>query len=109
MTEIPDEWQSALSRWRRLKRRAQSGGSATATHEYLLLQSLLAISGPPVTTRSTLRLSRARIEEYAIKSAREAKEVTSWLDPDTDYEETLRDYVRVLLPEGRTGFIRDFK
>ncbi len=108
LTEIPELWQSAVRRWRRLKRRLRSVEAATPTHEYLLLQSLLAI-WPEHADAVDYPSLRARLEEYAIKAAREAKERTSWLDPDTAYEDALREYIGVLLPEGPTGFIRYFK
>ena len=44
-----------------------------------------------------------RIEDYAVKAAREGKLETSWLDPDEDYERGLRDFVRAILDRGRSG------
>jgi (1->4)-alpha-D-glucan 1-alpha-D-glucosylmutase len=66
--------------------------------EYLLLQSLLAIwpVAPGVDTGPGLR---QRLEDYALKAAREAKEHTSWLDPEEEYEQSLRAFVALLLPD----------
>ena len=35
-----------------------------------------------------------RIEDYAIKAAREGKLETSWLNPDEEYENGLRGFIR---------------
>jgi (1->4)-alpha-D-glucan 1-alpha-D-glucosylmutase len=77
--------------------------------EYLLLQSLLAI-WPLDEGAADQDELRRRMEEYAVKAAREAKESTSWLEADGEYERVLRAYVSVLLPQraGR-GFRRYFE
>jgi (1->4)-alpha-D-glucan 1-alpha-D-glucosylmutase len=109
LTQIPAAWAACLRRWRRLKGQRRSAGSVSATQEYLLLQSLLAIWPLPQAGEDLTQL-RARMQEYAIKAAREAKERTSWLDPDTDHEDQLRDYVKLLLPmRVNSGFVRYFR
>ena len=40
------------------------------------------------------RISSQRIEDYAIKAAREGKLETSWLNPDEAYEKALRELRR---------------
>ena len=47
------------------------------------------------------RRLRRRIEDYAIKAAREGKLETSWLNPNEDYEKGLRDFVRAILDRNR--------
>jgi (1->4)-alpha-D-glucan 1-alpha-D-glucosylmutase len=81
-----------------------------AAQEYLLLQSLLAIWPLDAAGEESAEL-RQRMEEYAVKAAREAKELTSWLEPDAEYEERLRHYVGMLLPgnDNGTGFPRYFR
>jgi (1->4)-alpha-D-glucan 1-alpha-D-glucosylmutase len=109
LTEIASTWASCLRRWRRLKGQRHGIHPVGATQEYLLLQSLLAIWPLPPADEDTQSL-RGRMEEYAIKSAREAKERTSWLDHDADYETALREYVNLLLPARRnSGFPRYFR
>src|SRR6478735_7458066 len=77
--------------------------------ECLLLQSLLGIWPLDPAAQESTELRR-RLEEYAVKAAREAKQQTSWLEPDAEYEEMLRQYVAVLLPVSRnTGFARYFR
>jgi (1->4)-alpha-D-glucan 1-alpha-D-glucosylmutase len=98
LTELHSVWAECLARWRKLRGRRRSARSVGASMEYLLLQSLLAVwpVAPAVDAGPGLR---QRLEDYAIKAAREAKEHTSWLDPDEEYEQSLRAFVALLLPE----------
>jgi (1->4)-alpha-D-glucan 1-alpha-D-glucosylmutase len=109
LTELHAAWGTCLRRWRRLKGQRHGVRSVGATQEYLLLQSLLAIWPLPPSDEDTQPL-RARMEEYAVKSAREAKERTSWLDHDAEYEAALHEYLQLLLPARRnSGFPRYFR
>jgi (1->4)-alpha-D-glucan 1-alpha-D-glucosylmutase len=109
LTELTAGWSACLRRWRRLKGQRQGADSVGAAQEHLLLQSLLAIWPLPQADEDRNAL-RQRMEEYAIKAAREAKELTSWLDPDAQYEAQLRDYVKLLLPaRPGSGFARYFR
>ena len=48
-----------------------------------------------------------RIQEYMIKALREAKIHSSWLNPDEEYEQAMRDFIaKILSPKG--AFVRDF-
>ena len=50
-----------------------------------------------------------RMQDYAVKAAREGKQQTSWLDPDQRYERGLREYLRRLLdPRDSQMFIDAF-
>jgi (1->4)-alpha-D-glucan 1-alpha-D-glucosylmutase len=109
LTEVVDAWAACVGRWRRLKSRRRDASTIGAAQEYLLLQSLLAIWPLDAHDEEAPEL-RARMADYAVKAAREAKELTSWLEPDASYEEKLQHYVSLLLPEGSgTGFGRYFR
>ena len=109
LSEIPQEWARCLGRWRRLKRRRGAVGAADVVQEYILLQSLLGI-WPMDGAAAEVEALRTRMCEYALKAAREAKQETSWLDPDDDVEAGLRDLVAKMLPEnGGAGFERYFR
>jgi len=108
LSEIPHEWAVCVSRWRRLKRPRGSAAPDPA-QEYLLLQTLLGIW--PVGVEDTgLEALRMRIGEFAIKSAREAKQQTSWLDADAEVEAGLQGLVERMVPgKGGAGFERYFR
>ncbi len=63
-------------------------------------------SAPGRWRRST-KASSQRIEAYAVKAAREGKLETSWLNPNEDYEEGLRGFVRAILDRKRAGAFLD--
>ena len=76
LSEIPGEW-AAFARPR-----------ARDPMEYLLLQTFVGAAP----------LSDERALAYALKAAREAKERTSWTDPDPGYEESLSVWAVDVLP-----------
>lgn len=113
LSEIPEAWEQAVGRWARLNRALKTdldpSPAPDAGDEYLFYQTLVGTwpHGPDSPeTRADLA---ARLEEYMIKAAREAKVHTSWLNPNVPYEEALRRFVRGAL-ESRPGnaFIPDF-
>ncbi len=109
LSEMPQEWAICLGRWRRLKLHRRPPGAPGAVQEYILLQSLLGI-WPADAAAADVESLRSRLCDYAIKAAREAKQDTSWLDPDEEAEATLHDMVVQMLPEqGAAGFDRYFR
>ncbi len=98
LTEMPEAWSLALGRWRRLKSRGREPG-VDPEQQYLLLQSLLAIWPLHAPDAAEFADLRQRLQQYSVKAAREAKEHTSWLEPDAAFEEELQRFVGVLLPE----------
>ncbi|KIO47904.1 malto-oligosyltrehalose synthase [Nitrosospira sp. NpAV] len=118
LSEMPDEWNRALSRWSKLnrgsRRKLETGYAPSRNDEYLLYQTLLGVwstspaqSGTPDPVELA-RLSE-RVEGYMLKVGREAKEHSSWINPNTVYEEAVRDFVRALLSSGHANlFLRDF-
>ncbi len=93
-----DEWLSSLERWREahaaLKTPVRGRFAPSDSDELLLYQTLLALSG---VGRLPLAGTLDRVTEYASKAAREAKQRTTWTDPDSEYEATLTYFVRALI------------
>jgi (1->4)-alpha-D-glucan 1-alpha-D-glucosylmutase len=53
---------------------------------------------------------RSRVSDFMVKAAREAKATTSWLSPDTAYEEALVNFTQSILTEpGSRKFLKDFR
>jgi (1->4)-alpha-D-glucan 1-alpha-D-glucosylmutase len=52
---------------------------------------------------------RARIQDYMTKASREAKVYTSWVNPDHEYEEAVRQFVAAVLNRSEANdFLDDF-
>ncbi len=59
---------------------------------------------------SDYEVFRKRIINYMIKALREAKVNTSWINPNTDYENTLVGFIEAILSNARGNkFLKDFQ
>ncbi len=100
LSEVPGEWADAVRRWTAMNARhkepATSGGLLPdANTEYLLYQTLVG----------AFPLDADRAVAYMEKASREAKEHTSWIDPEPAYEEALRRFVVAVVADA--GFAAD--
>ncbi|MBU1692033.1 MAG: malto-oligosyltrehalose synthase [Gammaproteobacteria bacterium] len=113
LSEIPAAWKLILKRWSRLNRgrkRLIDGIEAPSRNdEYLLYQTLIGTW--PLTPPDDAGLAeyRARIDAYMIKALREAKEHSSWVKVNADYEGAVSGFVQALLAPGEKNlFLADF-
>lgn len=83
LSEIPDQWREAVTRWAQMNAGKKTGGAPDANTEYLLYQTLVG----------AWPIGIDRIQAYMLKAAREAKEVTSWIEPNEPFETALREFV----------------
>ena len=105
LSEIPRRWQDAVNRWMAMNRRFRTdvdGRPVPEPNEELHLYQAVVGAWPTGTDAAGFT---ERIEEYAIKAAREAKIATSWIDQDERYEDAIRSFVRNALESSR--FSRD--
>ncbi len=111
ISEIPDEWRDHLRRWARLNRRHKVAlgerMAPSANDEYLFYQTVIGAwpMGEQLSADAFADFRR-RIGEYMLKAIREAKEETSWVNPDPAYEDAMQRFVeRVLDPRGNAVFV----
>src|SRR5437870_3221399 len=109
LSELPREWRAALTRWTRLNGRkkltVQGRVAPDRNEECLLYQTLLGAwpSGP--IDDEFLR----RMTEFMLKALKEAKVHTSWITPNTEYEEAVLHFVRAILDQSEANpFLEDF-
>jgi (1->4)-alpha-D-glucan 1-alpha-D-glucosylmutase len=109
LSELPREWRENLLRWGRLNRSKKlvvDGEPAPDRNdEYLLYQTLLG-AWPP--GEFGLEGFRKRVEEYMLKAAREAQVHTSWINANEEYEAAVSHFVRELLSDPESYFLREF-
>ncbi|MCA1613855.1 MAG: hypothetical protein LC800_06845, partial [Acidobacteria bacterium] len=116
LSEIPEEWGRAVSRWRELnrahRRGREGGGGAEApdgNEEYLLYQTLAGAWPLEELDEAGRAEFVGRIQEYIRKALREAKVHTSWINANDEYERAVADFVRaVLTPSEGNRFLADF-
>ncbi|NVM90843.1 (1-_4)-alpha-D-glucan 1-alpha-D-glucosylmutase [Variovorax sp. SG517] len=103
LSEMPNEWTLALTRWhglcRSTRQRLAGGEAPSRTDEYLLYQTLLGTLPLGGLDAGTAPGYGDRIWQYMQKAAREAKLRTRWSRPDAEYEAALERFVRDLLAE----------
>jgi (1->4)-alpha-D-glucan 1-alpha-D-glucosylmutase len=110
LSELPDQWRQHLSRWSRLNRTKRSvvndQPAPDRDDEYLLYQSLLGIWDPQADAKQQTE----RLQAYAVKSAREGKRATSWVNVNEEYENGLNSFAAALIESrGRNAFLHDFE
>jgi (1->4)-alpha-D-glucan 1-alpha-D-glucosylmutase len=106
LSEMLTPWRKAIQRWSRMnrgRRRVVDDLPAPGPHaEYLLYQTLLGTWPLETLDDAAYTTYRERIEEYMVKASREAKRRTSWSNVNAEYEDALRQFIRLAL-ERRDG------
>ncbi|HWC11852.1 MAG TPA: malto-oligosyltrehalose synthase [Acidimicrobiales bacterium] len=87
LSEIPDQWALAVRRWARANDAHKRGGMPDRGAEYLLYQTVVGAWPLPVE----------RAVAYMGKATKEAKENTSWINPDPEYDAAVRSFVEAVL------------
>ncbi len=103
LSEMPGPWQAALARWGRLnsskKTVVEDQPAPDRNDEYLLYQTLLGAWPVGPLDAGGMARFRGRIAEYMQKATREAKVHTSWINPNEEYDDAVRQFVSRLLPD----------
>jgi (1->4)-alpha-D-glucan 1-alpha-D-glucosylmutase len=112
LSEMPAEWRLHVARWRRLNRsrrhKLDDLEAPARNDEYLLYQTLVG-AWPIHADEPALAEFSERIERYLVKVVREAKAVSSWLNPNEAYEAAFAGFARALLTApGNARFLADF-
>jgi len=116
ISEVPEVWRRSLQRWqlanRRWKQTINDLEAPDANEEYLLYQTLLGTwpvqaNGEPEPMATPDYTGR--IQDYMAKALHEAKINTSWIQPNEEWDATMRDFVaNILDPSPRKKFIPAF-
>ncbi len=114
LSELPGEWQRALTRWSRLNFRLKTmvdGRLAPdRNEEYLLYQTLLGAWPLGEPTIDAMNSFRERIAGFMNKAVKEAKEHSSWVNPNEAYESAVHHFVMSALdPSTDSPFLKDFE
>jgi len=97
LSEIPSDWRTVVQRFSRCNskwRRDVDGEPApTLKDEYLFYQSALGIwpLNEPTSDERTQLIQR--LQAYMEKATHEAKQRTSWINPNPAYDEAVREFV----------------
>jgi (1->4)-alpha-D-glucan 1-alpha-D-glucosylmutase len=97
LSEIPDHWEEAVTRWMGLTDHHASADHPDYNARYLLFQTL--VGAWPIPTD--------RLCAYMDKAAKEAKVHTSWADANPDYDYGLHKFIEATV--GDAGFVAELE
>jgi (1->4)-alpha-D-glucan 1-alpha-D-glucosylmutase len=116
LSELPHEWQVCLSRWKALNQdnlvpvEEEETTVPDRNMACFIYQTLLGAWPPEPYTPEDFADFVSRIQAYVQKAIHEAKEHTSWINPNPTYDEAMRQFVdRLLDEEGNRKFLDDFR
>lgn len=114
LSEIPDIWRSTLIRWSKLnadkKSISEKKRAPGRNDEYLLYQTLLGAWPLDFESDSSYEEFVNRIVFYMRKASKEAKENTSWMYPNLEYDSSLENFVRKILKrESSNVFLKELE
>lgn len=87
LTEAPGRWASFVTRSMRRNKPFRTGAWPDPNTEYFLYQTLVG----------AWPISEDRLLAYMEKASREAKQQTSWTQPNKDFEQALRSFIQQIL------------
>ncbi len=101
LSEMPARWDRAVRRWQRLNRKFKTEVDERAApdsrEEYLLYQTLVGAFPFHLEDDAARQSFLQRMQDYMVKALREAKLHSSWLNPNEDYEQAVRDFTARIL------------
>jgi (1->4)-alpha-D-glucan 1-alpha-D-glucosylmutase len=114
LSEIPEEWSAAVERWSRLNERLRKADEdqtiPDANVEYLLYQTLVGAWPLEPCSPEDYAGFIERIRAYMVKALHEAKDHTSWINPNAGYDDAIQEFVGLILDEGdNRPFLDDFR
>ncbi len=114
LSELPEEWSERVERWHKLnapyRQEVDETTAPDANEEYLLYQTL--VGAWPLEPYSDAKYTEfiRRIQEFMVKALHEAKVHSSWINPDTAYDEAVVGFIaRILDPATGAAFQDDFR
>ncbi len=114
LSEMSGLWRLRVREWTKLnrnhRRMVNEKPAPSPNDEYLLYQTLIG-AWPAETSNdeNDWKVFRERVENYMLKAMREAKQNTSWINRNTEYESAVSSFVAALLnPDSNNQFLTGF-
>lgn len=103
LSEIPGEWETALTRWMRLNAIIKQDIGPSPADEIMLYQTLVGAWPPGLNAKHPQALQEftARVAAWQVKSLREAKLHSEWASPNAAYETACEDFLNLTLDPRR--------
>lgn len=111
LTEMPDEWGGTVRLWKKLTDRhvehLEDGPAPAPNLQYLFFQTLVGAWPFGWDGKEGRDEFVERIREYLKKATKEAKQQTSWTNPDADCERAVEHFATATL--GDLGFLEQVR
>jgi (1->4)-alpha-D-glucan 1-alpha-D-glucosylmutase len=103
LSEIPGEWETAITRWTRLNAIIRQDAGPDMADELMLYQTLVSAwpFGLKAEDAEGLAAYTARLEGWLEKSLREAKRHSEWAAPNEAYETAAKQFLSATLDPAR--------
>jgi (1->4)-alpha-D-glucan 1-alpha-D-glucosylmutase len=114
LSEVPAEWEQGLARWSALNEphrlTVEDDKVPDPNEEYFLYQTLVGAWPVEPCTAEEYTSFVQRIQQYMFKALHEAKVHTSWINPNTAYDEAMQKFIGAILdPAKGRDFIEDLR
>jgi isoamylase len=97
LTEIPEEWRSVVYAWAALAQKHKSGAAdaeaPTRRDEYMYYQALVGAWPFGWDGQAERASFVARMQAFMLDATRDAQDHTSWVSPDTGYDDAVARFV----------------
>lgn len=108
ISEMPDLWAQHVKVWMQenetYKTELYEKTAPTKNDEYFIYQTIMGVLSMDGEMGDDFL---QRVQEYMTKVVREAKENTSWAEPDLDYEQATSEFIEAILMDNRS-FLASF-
>ncbi|ASB51169.1 malto-oligosyltrehalose synthase [Alkalitalea saponilacus] len=108
ISEMPEQWLTQVAVWMKMnkpfKREMKGLEVPSVSEEYFIYQTMVGVM--PFNQKVT-SFFISRLDEYMVKSLREAKLNTNWSTPDESWEEAVIDFIHKILDDEH-GFLQSF-
>ncbi|MDQ2075306.1 malto-oligosyltrehalose synthase [Marinimicrobium sp. ABcell2] len=112
LSEIPHLWQKHVLHWQAVNRvhknKRDDWHWPDNNLEYLFYQTLIGAWPQQDLDNLDLEAFRERIQAYMLKAAKEAKQYTSWINSNSEYEDDLKQFIDKVLTWDNRDFLDDF-
>jgi (1->4)-alpha-D-glucan 1-alpha-D-glucosylmutase len=113
LSEMPGLWWQHVREWTRFNRsfkvKINDKFAPSANDEYLLYQTLVGAWPANALREEECKAFRERMQAYMLKAMREAKQNTSWINQNDEYENGVSAFIETILKqEPQNRFLSDF-
>ena len=114
ISEVAVDWRRSVRRWaeENEKHKTSVDGqlAPSRNEEYLIYQTLVGVWPNTALTDESRPEFVGRIQQYMLKALKEAKVNSSWVEPNTEWENATLEFVSAILdPEKGKRFLRTFE